>query len=29
MRIHVQSEDETFARRVIDRVEIRNVQFAS
>lgn len=29
MRIHVQSEDETFARRVIDRVEIRNVHFAS
>ena len=29
MRIHVQSEDETFARRVIDRVEVRNVQLAS
>jgi hypothetical protein len=29
MRMHVQSEDEAFARRVIDRVEIRNVQLAS
>jgi hypothetical protein len=26
-RMHVQSEDETFARRVIDRIEVRNVQF--
>jgi len=29
MRMHVQSEDATVARRVIDRVEIRNVQLAS
>jgi hypothetical protein len=29
MRMHVQSEDEAFARRVIDRVEVRNVQLAS
>jgi hypothetical protein len=29
MRMHVQSEDKTFARRLIDHVEIRNVQLAS
>jgi hypothetical protein len=29
MRMHVQSEDESFARRVIDGVEVRNVQLAS